>query len=418
MSKNTTLHGLGLILGFFTLSTVEGQYLKEIEAWVFEETQNRPGVDYGAILPFFLPDKTIVGAVLLNPDDPLSFPQPYTLNDSGFHPLPMPPSTDGFLDLLSDQSGTLYAHTVDLDRLPAASPTMWVNGVPKSVPGIDNALVALEAVSPAGRGIGRVSMPASSTTPTALAVWSDTRLPPETISLPTFPLAGMTEDSQFIPRMLTDEGDAAGVTIDSWGNVISFAWLLNDGTTIEFPIETRRLESDWVYYIAFEPTGNGGAIVATRTDEATGLNPQHHVYSLTQDRLEPIWSSKAPNDFPRIAATLAGDYLIQVRTKLLLTAGGTRLDISNLIATSLPVAALSDIADDFTILTARGILRPTTCLADTYQDGSLSTDDFFAWLDAYQAGDGIADQNLDQRLTPADFSAWIVRYNKGCDFGG
>lgn len=228
----------------------------------------------------------------------------------------------------------------------------------------------------------------------------------------------MTEDSQFIPRMLTDEGDAAGLTIDSRGSVISFAWLLHDGTTTEFPVETRRLESDWVYYIAFEPTGNGGAIVATRTDDATGLNPQHHVYSLTQKRFKPIWSSNAPNDFPRIATSPTGAYLIQVGTTMRLTVDETSLDISNRIATAMPVGALGDLAEDLTILTVLGVLRPTTCLADTNRDRMLNADDFSDWLKAFRAGSGIADQNLDQQLTPADFSAWIIRYNRGCDFGG
>ncbi|MCA9271577.1 MAG: hypothetical protein KDA31_00890 [Phycisphaerales bacterium] len=408
------------VFGFMFLATcsAKSQPLNEIEAWVFEETVGRPGVGYGAIRPFFLPDQSIAGAVILDPHAPLSFAQPYTLDEQGFHPLPMPPSTKGFLDLLSDQRGNLYAHTIDFDHLPALTPTMWASGIPQSVHGVEGALVSLEAVSPAGRGIGRISMPASSTTPTALAVWSDTQLPPDTIPLPVFPLAGMTEDSQFIPRMLTDAGDAAGVTVDQQGNVISFAWLLNDGTTIEFPIETHRLESNQVYYTAFEPTGDGNAIVATRIHDAMGLNPQHHAYRLTQDGLEPIWSSNGPNAVPTFVTSSTGAYLIQSQATVLITDGQIRRDISDRIATAMPVAALSDMADDFTILTVLGILRPTTCLADTNRDHVLDAGDLATWLDAYRAGAGIADQNLDRRLTPADFSAWVIRYNKGCDFGG
>ena len=407
------------VLGLAVLSTASAasQPLTEIEAWVFEETVGRPGIGYGAIRPFFLSDNTIAGAVILDRHDPLSFAQPYTLDEQGFHPLPMPPSTKGFLDLLSDQRGNLYAHTIDFNHFPALTPTMWVSGIPQPVHGIDGALVSLDAVSPAGRGIGRVFMPASSTISTALAVWSDTQLPPETIPLPVFPLAGMTENSQFIPRMLTDAGDAAGVTIDQRGNIISFAWLLNEGTTIEFPVETHRLGSDWVYYTAFEPTSDGNAIVATHTHDAMGLNPQHHAYRLTQDGLEPIWSSNGPNAIPTFVTSSTGAYLIQSQATVLITDGQTRRDISDRIATAMPVDALSDMADDFTILTVLGVLHPTNCLADTNQDHALDASDLAAWLDAYRSGAGIADQNLDQRLTPADFSAWVMRYNKGCDFG-
>ncbi len=416
LQKNHPKPFFGLM--FLAASSATAQPLNEIEAWVFEETVGRPGVAYGAIRPFFLPDQAIAGAVVLDPDDPLSFPQPYTLDEHGFSPLLMPPSTNGFVDLMSDQNGTLYAHTLDLDHNSAPNPTMWVGGIPQPVPGIDNSLVSLDAVSPSGRGIGRVSTPTNSTTPTALAVWADTRLPPETITLPVFPLAGMTEDAQFIPRMLNGDGDAAGVTIDPLKGILSFVWLLSDGATIEFPVESRQHESDLVYYSAFKPGGADGAVVATTTVEASGLHTQHHVLRLTKHKLEVIWSSGSTNDWPSIATSPTGAFLIQVRRIMLLTAGSTRLDISDRIATAMPTATLCDMAEDFTILTELGILRPTTCLADTNQDHVLNANDLVAWLDAYRAGAGIADQNLDQHLTPADFSAWVIRYNKGCDFGG
>lgn len=149
------------VFGFMFLATcsAKSQPLNEIEAWVFEETVGRPGVGYGAIRPFFLPDQSIAGAVILDPHAPLSFAQPYTLDEQGFHPLPMPPSTKGFLDLLSDQRGNLYAHTIDFDHLPALTPTMWASGIPSPFMGSKVLLSPSKQSAPQGEVSGESQCP-------------------------------------------------------------------------------------------------------------------------------------------------------------------------------------------------------------------------------------------------------------------
>jgi len=54
------------------------------------------------------------------------------------------------------------------------------------------------------------------------------------------------------------------------------------------------------------------------------------------------------------------------------------------------------------------------CLADVNGDGTLSGQDFSAWISAYNSGDPKADQNLDGVIDPTDFSAWLANFNTGC----
>ncbi|HED53030.1 MAG TPA: hypothetical protein ENJ00_02360 [Phycisphaerales bacterium] len=60
------------------------------------------------------------------------------------------------------------------------------------------------------------------------------------------------------------------------------------------------------------------------------------------------------------------------------------------------------------------ITTPGYCQADITGDGVLDASDFSAWVQAYNTGDPIADQNHDAQLTPADFTAWIANFNAGC----
>lgn len=56
-----------------------------------------------------------------------------------------------------------------------------------------------------------------------------------------------------------------------------------------------------------------------------------------------------------------------------------------------------------------------TCRADVNADGLVNTQDFAAWLDAYQSNSHRADQNADGDISPTDFTAWIAGYNEGCN---
>lgn len=58
--------------------------------------------------------------------------------------------------------------------------------------------------------------------------------------------------------------------------------------------------------------------------------------------------------------------------------------------------------------------EPVRCVADQNGDGSLTPEDFQAWVTNFTARDPIADTNGDGAVTPADFSAWIIAYNVGC----
>lgn len=58
--------------------------------------------------------------------------------------------------------------------------------------------------------------------------------------------------------------------------------------------------------------------------------------------------------------------------------------------------------------------EPVPCVADQNGDGSLTPDDFQAWMTNYTGGSIAADANGDGMLSPADFSAWVQAYNAGC----
>ncbi|MEO0511953.1 MAG: NF038122 family metalloprotease [Planctomycetota bacterium] len=54
------------------------------------------------------------------------------------------------------------------------------------------------------------------------------------------------------------------------------------------------------------------------------------------------------------------------------------------------------------------------CLADVNGDGTLSFDDFSAWLTAFLNEDPAADQNGDEKLAGDDFNAFINNFLSGC----
>jgi len=58
---------------------------------------------------------------------------------------------------------------------------------------------------------------------------------------------------------------------------------------------------------------------------------------------------------------------------------------------------------------------PEICLADTGHDGTLTANDFVAWIAAFHASTSECDQNGDGDCTPSDFSSWIANFNAGCD---
>jgi hypothetical protein len=57
---------------------------------------------------------------------------------------------------------------------------------------------------------------------------------------------------------------------------------------------------------------------------------------------------------------------------------------------------------------------PCPNIADVNDDDMLSSTDFSAWIDAFNAQSPPADQNGDGLITPTDFTAWITNYNLGC----
>ncbi|MEL6499470.1 MAG: GC-type dockerin domain-anchored protein [Planctomycetota bacterium] len=56
----------------------------------------------------------------------------------------------------------------------------------------------------------------------------------------------------------------------------------------------------------------------------------------------------------------------------------------------------------------------STCLADVNQDGSITPNDFNAWILAFNANSPLADQNRDGEVRQNDFNAWILNFNAGC----
>ncbi|MEM9661552.1 MAG: GC-type dockerin domain-anchored protein [Planctomycetota bacterium] len=56
----------------------------------------------------------------------------------------------------------------------------------------------------------------------------------------------------------------------------------------------------------------------------------------------------------------------------------------------------------------------TPCIADTNGDGTLSPNDFNAWILAFNNQDPACDQNGDGDCRQNDFNAWILNFNAGC----
>ena len=57
---------------------------------------------------------------------------------------------------------------------------------------------------------------------------------------------------------------------------------------------------------------------------------------------------------------------------------------------------------------------PCPNIADVNGDDTLTSADFTAWIDAFNAQAPEADQNGDGTVSPADFTAWISNFNLGC----
>lgn len=73
-----------------------------------------------------------------------------------------------------------------------------------------------------------------------------------------------------------------------------------------------------------------------------------------------------------------------------------------------------DGADQAGSATIYNVDCPMPCIPDVNGDGVLASDDFTAWVGAFNSMAPRCDQNGDGMCTPTDFTAWVANYNAGC----
>ena len=61
------------------------------------------------------------------------------------------------------------------------------------------------------------------------------------------------------------------------------------------------------------------------------------------------------------------------------------------------------------------VIGTACCRADVDRDGSVTTADLTAWIEAFEIGDPLADQNENGSIEPTDFTKWLDNYRTGCE---
>lgn len=394
------------------------QELDEIEAWVFEPSElvncHQSLVSWQTE-PFINNSGVITGNAIEPTSSSTADIQPYVIDEHGERILRDPGNTSRTGVVGIDDAGRIYGTNNE-----APGVYVWIDEHPRTLPVPSNTRVQLLHTSSGGHSVGLVYTTGSTkSTPlreSPLAIYTDPDSGPQVIQPLIFPYAESTGANKgFQPQLITNGGMVFGHNLgDSQPFTLSLGCRMPDGTLLEAPIIDLAPDARITFATHFSPAGPRDAYVVCR--EFGGMSPSF-VVKFGASGTEVI----AEGDYPHIVGHESGLYLFTQPNSALISDGTTSLPLDTRIASSQRVRlgdGISSINAHAELVTWCGILRPTTCLADTNRDGSLDTQDFMAWLDAFLAGDSIADQNLDQDISPADFTAWIDRFDRGCNTGG
>jgi hypothetical protein len=388
------------------------QPLEEIEAWVFERLSLVGS--QGAVWPREISTDGVIAAHGQYSTDGVSFAS-RVFADFGSGPVvvPIPTGKRTSFQPEVDDHGRVYAVT-NGDRVEDMAPIFFdgVNMHPLPVP--QQFTCGYSGVSPTGRVVALASNINDPQAQRPILIWDNPTLQPRVIPQPW--INGLPTDRgiEFFPQDITDQGSIIGIfqAVPS-GEVFGAGWLKDDETLVEVALPSTTTP----IMLQFRATNELEAIGLSLIPIHPGATAFTYQLLVTDDTDSAILAVGDFDTRPSGDRSQSGLSVVAQNGTMTLRSGSAVRLISEVIASPMyhPTGGVQDLRNDATIVTDYGILRPTTCLADANQDGSLNPADFDAWLNAYVGNQSIADQNLDQQVTPADFSAWVIRYNRGCD---
>ncbi len=175
---------------------------------------------------------------------------------------------------------------------------------------------------------------------------------------------------------------------------LSFLWEI--GTSFHPSFASADSEADTIWNAVVELIDRPSAISGRITSAWNGASVEAEIELLAVPFSNGERHRSAPRHGLYHAHPPAGTYMLSISAD-----GFEPAEATVTVSGSTP-SAIQDVA-----------LVPL-CRADTNHDGTVSPQDFNAWVLAFNNQAPACDQNGDGLCSPQDFNAWIANFNAGC----